>query len=45
MIELLIAKTFWLTLTNISLGIATLAVLVVAGYSLIRDLHARPKRR
>lgn len=45
MIDLILTKTFWLTLTNIGLGLATLSMLLLAAVSLVRDFSARQKKR
>lgn len=38
-------KTFWLTITNIGLGVVTLAALLAIGWGVVWELVARKRQR
>jgi hypothetical protein len=38
-------STYWLTITNIALGLATVICIVAVGFGVVQDLAARSKKR
>jgi hypothetical protein len=38
-------STYWLTITNIALGLATVICIVAVGFGVVQELAARSKKR